>query len=314
VTRVLTIENPFVFKNVTRVRLSPGVYSIIGVASSLLDRWLTTFLIPGSVVIGDSGDGAVLASHAAQGGNGLLASSAKGGGNVLAVGGVFVFEVVPSASIALPLPEYADCEAVACAGHASGEYNIHGQVMYCDNDDAGGGWLRLWRTNDTSCEANDWTSIRNPAAVGIDPRGCRPTTNATCLGNRINAPFTFNEVRGINWVVWALGVPDAFESKHPCDGVVVRDGSGAQVWVLAAREPASPKPDHVVSVRFAIYKYFCELGEPRHESRRTLDVRQSSDALTGGAWTKLFDGRVQFFVQWAKPMRRPTICCGFNAC
>lgn len=287
-------QNPFVFKNVTRVRLSPGVYSIIGVATSLLDRWLTTFLIPGSVVIGDSGDGAVLASHAAQGGNGLLASSAKGGGNVLVVGGVFVFEVVPSASIALPLPEYADCEAVACAGHASGEYNIHGQVMYCDNDDAGGGWLRLWRTNDTSCEANDWTSIRNPAAVGIDPRGCRPTTNATCLGNRINAPFTFNEVRGINWVVWALGVPDAFESKHLCDGVVVRDGSGAQVWVLAAGNPLHPN----LTTLCPCDSQFTNTSV-NWANRAMAGAHWTCDRVpmqTGGAWTKLFDGGASSFL------------------
>lgn len=232
-------RQPVCFKNVSTVRLLPGRYCITSVGF-LSDAQISTGRNRGSVIAGDSGGGAVLITDALSGGNGLLSSTiGTGGPGHLVAGATFLFDVVPAAPVPVPQNEFVDCEAVACAGLKSGEYNVQGEVRFCDNDVAGGGWLRLWRVNETSCEANGWSSARNQAAVGIDPPGCRPTTTA-CLGNRITAPFQFAEVRGSNWLVWALGTPDAFESMHPCDGVVVRDGSGAQVWALAVGNPLHP--------------------------------------------------------------------------
>lgn len=292
-------QNPFVFKNVTRVRLLPGHYSIIAVASSPLDRWLTTFLVPGAIVAGDSGNGAVLVTNSAEGGDGLLASLANvGHPGVFAAGGAFLFEVVPSAVAVLPQPQYTDCEAVACAGLSSGEYNIRGQTMYCDNDDAGGngggggggGWLRLWRANDTSCEANGWTSMRNTAAVGGDPTGCRPTSASACLGNRINAPYAFSEVRGSNWIVWALGTPDAFESPPPCEGVVIRDGNGSHVWALAAGNPTLRTALCPCDPMFTNSSF----NWPNRVDAGDHWTCDRVPTQTGGAWTKLFDGSSSF--------------------
>jgi hypothetical protein len=286
-------QNPFVFKNVTRVRLLPGVYSLIAVGSTTNDRWLNSLAARGSVVAGESGEGAVLITNSASGGNGLSTSTITGiSQDQLLAGATFLFDVVPTVMVALPQRQYLDCEAVACAGLESGEYNVGGHVRYCDNDESGGGWLRLWRANDTTCEANGWTAMRNMVAVGIDPRGCRPTTNATCLGNRINSPFAFREVRGSKWIVWALGIPDAFESKHPCDGVVVKDGSGAHVWSLAAANPYHPIMGGLCpcdsQFRNTSFNWANLLVAGAHWTCDRVPMQ------TGGAWTKLFDGSSRF--------------------
>lgn len=277
----------------TRTRLLPGVYSLIAIGSSSNDRWLNSNTALGSVVVGDSGDGAVLATNTASGGDGLSAfASTTLFPGVLVAGATFLFDVVPSVTVDLPQPRYTDCEAVACAGLASGEYNIRGQARYCDNDEAGGGWMRLWRVNDTSCEANGWTSMRNPAAVGGDPRGCRLTSPSNCKGSRINAPFVFNEVLGSHWIVWALGVPDAFQTPHPCDGVVVRDGNGDQVWVLAAGNPIHASRNTLCP---------CDSQFTSASQNKAMIMKAGTHwtcdqvpTLTGGKWIKLFDGTSSF--------------------
>jgi hypothetical protein len=110
-------DQPFVFKNVSRVRLSPGGYSIITVGSSAKDRWLQTNVAAGAgkVVPGDTGGGAILATNAVGGGNGLSASAAPSTIvtiGVLTTGASFLFNVAPPV-VASPLPQIAfdDCEA-----------------------------------------------------------------------------------------------------------------------------------------------------------------------------------------------------------
>jgi hypothetical protein len=94
-------------------------------------------------------------------------------------------------------------------------HNIQGQARFCDTEMAGGGWLRLWRANESTCEQNGWSSARNPSALGVDPFGCRPG-NELCTGKRIDSPFAFAEVRGGNWIVWAQNSPNGFDSiSHP---------------------------------------------------------------------------------------------------
>jgi hypothetical protein len=155
-------SNPFAFKNVSMV-LPPGVYTLLAVTPSPKDKWLTTNLGPNCVVVGDTGDGAILATNGAAGGNGLSVSGTKSGikPSEFVVGATFQFEVVvgPGPVVSAPTTDFVDCEAVACAGLTSGYYNIQGWEHYCDNDAAGGGWLRLWRADETSCEANGWTSM-----------------------------------------------------------------------------------------------------------------------------------------------------------
>jgi hypothetical protein len=283
--------NPFVFKNVTNGRLSPGVYSLIAMNSSPNDTWLNTAIadLGGTVVIGDSGEGTALITHGIIVSGCTSATPATVYDKFLFAGATFLFEVVPTVTVALPQPQYADCEAVACAGLESGEYNIQGQARHCDNDEAGGGWLRLWRMNDTSCEANGWTSARNTGAVGNDPHGCRPASAAACLGNRVNSPFPFNEVRGSNWIMWSLGTPNAFESPHPCEGVVIRDGNGASVWALAAGNamqaslcPCDPQYMNAT------------LNWPNRVMAGAHWTCDRIPTQSAGAWVKLFDGTSSF--------------------
>jgi hypothetical protein len=285
--------DPFVFKNVTNARLSPGVYSLIAMNSSPNDTWLNTGIadLGGTVVIGDSGNGTVLITNGIiVAGDCTSATSATVLDKLLFVGATFLFEVVPTVAVALPQPEYPDCEAVACARLESGVYNIQGQARYCDNDEAGGGWLRLWRANDTTCEANGWTSTRNTGATGNDPYGCRPTSAAVCLGNRINTPFAFNEVRGSNWIVWALGTPDAFESPLPCEGAIVRDGNGSLVWAMLMGNPTIPGAlcpcDPLIANTTLNWPNRIAAGD--HWSCDRVPTQ------TGGAWIKLFDGTSNF--------------------
>jgi hypothetical protein len=126
------------------------------------------------------------------------------------LGVTFRFTVIPNAP---PPPltvatEFADCEAVACAGLPTGDYSVGGKRTFCDNDEAGGGWTRIWRLNDSSCEANGWTSSRNIHANGTDPVGCR-SGSTSC--QTIRLPNTaFAEVMGKNWKVWAFGSLDSF--------------------------------------------------------------------------------------------------------
>jgi hypothetical protein len=283
-------QNPFVFKNVMRTRLPPGVYSVITICTSNNDRWLITGAAFGPVVTSDDGNGTVVITNLVWGGNGLSASAAiNSATGQLWAGATFLFEVVPTDVVALPQPEYPDCEAVACARLESGEYNIQGQARYCDNDEAGGGWLRLWRTNDTSCEASDWTSARNPSAVGGDPVGCRPTS-AACSSNRVNSPVAFNEVRGSNWIVWALGTPDAFETTLPCEGILIRDGNGAHVWALLAGNPGILPALCPCEPQFTNSSF----NWPNRVVAGDHWMCDRVPAQTGGAWVKLFHGQSRF--------------------
>lgn len=227
--------NPFAFRPIQTVRLAPGLYCLVsdGFAS---DRYLSTGAAARSVVAGDSG-GAVLVTAAVVGGNGsapitTLSTNYEHHPTELLVGATFVFSVVPTAVPPSLEPEFADCEVVACAGLTSGLFNIRGQSRYCDNEVDGGGWMRLWFVNESSCELNDWSSARNPFVSGFDRLGCRPV-NSSCQGKRIASPLPFNEVRGANWRVWSYGSPGAFNSRLPCEGVVVRGAVGT-VWAFAA--------------------------------------------------------------------------------
>jgi hypothetical protein len=142
----------------------------------------------------------------------------------------------------LPAREFADCEAVACAGLATGEHNVRGALRFCDNDMAGGGWLRLWRANETRCETNGWSSSRNARATGADPGGCRATAGSCVDAPTTKSPFEFNEVRGGNWNIWAFGTPDGFNVDYLCDGVIVRDGNKSTVWLLGVGLLEGPQP------------------------------------------------------------------------
>jgi hypothetical protein len=115
--------------------------------------------------------------------------------------------------------EFADCEAVACAGLPTGEYSVGGKRTFCDNDEAGGGWTRIWRLNDSSCEENGWTSGRNVFANGADPVGCRSGRIGCSASKDITSPSdAFGEVLGKNWAMWAFGLLDSFGDG---DGVFV---------------------------------------------------------------------------------------------
>jgi hypothetical protein len=280
--------NPFVFNAVPTVRLQPGVYSIVSVGFTS-DRFVSNANKSDSVAAGANFNGAVFITASVSGGNGSLSSTANATGTALLCGATFRFAAAPSPPAApLPTTEYADCEAVACAGMATGEHNIRGIVRFCDNDMAGGGWLRLWRASETRCEANGWTAARNPRASGTDPAGCRlvaPSCSATVDSQ---APFAFREVRGGNWRVWAFGSPGGFDAVVPGDGVVVRDGNGSLVWVLA-----------VGLIEAALTSRLCPCEGAFRNSTASVANLDSAGAhwtcdrapMRDAMWTPLFDGR-----------------------
>ena len=193
-------SNPFVFKPMPSVRLAPGVYCLTSIGF-IADKVVTTGTggVSGSVVVGDSGGGAVLVTGAVNGGSDLLSSTQRNyaaGPDNFHAGATFVFSVAVSRpAVSPPLRTvFPDCEAVACAGLPTGDYHIGGQLRFCDNDMAGGGWMRLWRANETSCESNGWSSARNPFVAGVDPMGCRAAPHSCRRGLQVDSPFTFNEI------------------------------------------------------------------------------------------------------------------------
>jgi hypothetical protein len=228
-------SNPFAFKNVTNTRLEPGVYSLMSVGFE--SDALQSTQNGDAVLAGDSGDGAILITAAGEGGTALLPSTLTRffpGGFV--AGATFLFTVA-AASAPTPLSSlrlFRDCEEVACAGLATGDYNVSGQVRFCDNNAAGGGWMRLWRANDSTCEENGWSSARNVQSAGsrVDPRGCRPATGVCAARNTTASPFDFREVRGADWAAWVLGTPDGVHVSRLCDGMIVRGSGGNVVWAF----------------------------------------------------------------------------------
>lgn len=240
-----TDANPFVFKNVTS-RLAPGSYCLIAVGTRL-DKIITTSIEPRSVVAGDDGGGSIVITGAATSLTTSLLSSSLTDffpRTTLYGSATFLFDVVPASPAPRLLPPaFVDCEEVACEGFRSGVYNIQGQAWFCDNDMAGGGWLRLWRANESSCEESGWLSGRNPTAKGVDPFGCRPGVAACVAAPTLRSPFPFNEVRGGNWDLWVFNTADGFQSPLLADGIVVRDGSNGTVWLLpvGSQQPLYPE-------------------------------------------------------------------------
>lgn len=235
-------SNPFVFLDVSpRIRLARGVYSLLSRGFDS-DRILTNANDSLSVVTGYSAGDAVLAT-AALSVNHLNSAELTelGGVGYFHIGATFVFDVI-SMPLATPLlpSDFRDCEEVACAGLATGMYRIRGQVRFCNNNDQGGGWMRLWRANESTCESNGWTSARNANVSGVDPFGCSATVfrNARCNnGSLVDAPFAFREVLGMNWLLWGTGSLGAFHTRTTCEGVMVfgfNGSAGVPVWALAA--------------------------------------------------------------------------------
>jgi hypothetical protein len=227
-------RNPFVFVDVS-IRLEPGVYTLVSTRFSAHDRFIrqgVDLVDTPAVVVTGSVWGAPTPSNVDTD---IYASA------------TFVFQVVTNRGSGAFLAQrrFDDCEAVACAGLGSGFYNVGGVARYCDNDADGGGWVRLWRANESTCESNGWSSSRNRKADGIDPGGCRPTSTSCSGVPTERASFPFQQVRAANWAVWALGSLDAFNADQRdgrlCDGVTIRDGSNKVVLVLAAG--GSPSAD-----------------------------------------------------------------------
>lgn len=223
--------NPFVFRPLA-ARLEPGIYSLVA-TGFILDR-----IISSNVTTGNGS--AVVATAALRGkSSDLSAPLAIDVSTTYHVGATFVYEIdpVPPVVSLMPTVDFPHCEAVACAGLPTGAYKILGQMRYCDNDAAGGGWLRVWRANDSTCEDNGWSSGRRLDAQGLDPAGCRPAVSQCSNSTRVKSPFPFREVRGDKWRLWGVGTLGAFHSRALCDGVVVWGGNeisvGSVMWAFA---------------------------------------------------------------------------------
>jgi hypothetical protein len=235
-------ENPFYFANVS-FRLEPGAYSVISTGFNV-DKIITTNVTTGY----DKNTVQVLATRGLRGRNANLTAPLTvdvGGAGYFQVGATFTYEVLPVMPVmpSVPATNFVDCEAVACRGLPTGYYYVLGIVRFCDNGAAGGGWLRVWRANDSTCEAQGWSSARNINATGVDPPGCSPSEVSGGCSNstRIESPIPIHEVRGAHWRVSGLGALDAFHSRSLCDGVVVWGRSSADVmlWALAMSGSAS---------------------------------------------------------------------------
>jgi hypothetical protein len=232
--------NPFHFVSVA-FRLERGVYSLIS-TGFILDR-----MISGSnssaVTTGYDGVVEVVATRALLGSNVALVAPLTvdvGGEGYFHVGATFLFEVVPEPPVRSSFPQidFDDCESVACAGHPTGVYNVLGKVRFCDSDAMGGGWLRVWRANESTCEAHGWSSARNIDAIGLDPAGCSPSVSraARCSNSsRIESPVPIREVLGTAWRAWGIGSLGAFHSRPLCDGIVVwgNQSTDTAVWTFA---------------------------------------------------------------------------------
>jgi hypothetical protein len=137
------------------------------------------------------------------------------------LGVTFRFTIIPNEPPPLAIAtDFADCEAVACAGLPTGEYSVGGgKRTFCDNDEAGGGWTRIWRLNDSSCEDHGWSSGRNIFADGLDPPGCRGRGFGCRQSENITTENdSFSELMGKNWEMWAHGTLDSFGTN---DGIFV---------------------------------------------------------------------------------------------
>jgi hypothetical protein len=261
--------NPFAFRNLTpSVRLEAGAYCLVSIGFNN-DQFVNQGLPGGTLMVTDSS--ALVVTAGVYGGDGTVVPTVFDVQKQFYAAATFLFDVVqPPAAPMLPLPEYVDCEQVACTGLRTGEYNVLGKLRYCDNDMAGGGWMRLWRANETSCEANGWSSARNPSATGSDPFGCRSASPACVEARSTRAPFRFNEVRGGNWGIWVFGGPDGFNVPQLCDGIIVRDGNNNLVWLLAVGMLQTTYP---------------ELHCPCEASFRNTSLTSMSFNASGPHWT-----------------------------
>jgi hypothetical protein len=220
-----TSQTDFVSRPVSAV-LPPGVYSILANWTNGAD--LCARGLPGT-------DETVVRTTAAV--TGLVSSATRQSETRFTspadlLGVTFAFTVIenqapPALAVAT---EFADCEAVACAGLPTGEYSVGGKRTFCDNDEAGGGWTRIWRLNDSSCEENGWTSGRNIATDGTDPVGCR-SGNTSCTQSKdiASSNHGFGEVLGKNWEMWAYGSLDSFGTD---DGVIVAANT-QRLWTFS---------------------------------------------------------------------------------
>jgi hypothetical protein len=231
-------SNPFVFKRVSK-RLFPGVYCLVAygfATDQYINQGQHDPAISDAVILVVQSP-ALAVTGGVYGGNG--SSIPRIVENDIYAAATFVFTVVNVATATLPPATqiFHDCQAVACAGLATGQYNIQGQVHFCDNDAGGGGWLRLWRANEVTCETVGWSSSRNPHA-DFDRLGCRPVSDACSPVRSSLSPFEFNEVLSANWSLWAFRSLDGFNvpvaDNRLCDGIVVRDDNNETLFVYAA--------------------------------------------------------------------------------
>jgi hypothetical protein len=224
-----TNQNDFVSRPVSVV-LPPGVYSILANWTAGAD--LCARGLPGT-------DETVVRTTAAV--TGLVTSATRQGETRFTsptdlLGVTFAFSVIanqapPPLAVAT---EFVDCEAVACAGLPTGEYSVGGKRTFCDNDEAGGGWTRIWRVNDSSCEEHGWTSERNGFVNGTDPVGCR-RGSASCTQSKDITSTNHAEVMGKNWEIWAYKSPDSFANG---DGVFVIAGT-ERLWTFSVSSPVA---------------------------------------------------------------------------
>jgi hypothetical protein len=245
------------------LQLRPGVYSILVDWNGVDDLCARGFAGTDEKVVRTTA--AIVTGSASSSATFALVTNVTAPGEH--VGVTFRFSVIPNAP---PPPltvttDFVDCEAVACAGLPTGEYTVGGRRTFCDNDEAGGGWTRIWRLNDSSCEEQGWTSARNARANGTDPAGCR-SGKIGCSSVITWPNESLAELMGKNWAIWSFGTPDSFGSG---DGVVV-SAESQRLWTFSVthggswnRCPCDPlffTTDPVILARINATDYICDAG------------------------------------------------------
>ncbi|MBT9557946.1 MAG: hypothetical protein IV100_18055 [Myxococcales bacterium] len=255
------------WRSIEPVRVEPGVYVLL-TEWSRSNNYLTNVSVGNIVVPGDL--------------NGLVTPLASivvddSYTSFLQCGPNMRFKAAdppPLTSTDLQVGIFADCEDVACRMPGrSGMFNIRGRQLFCDNESQGGGWTLLWSANESSCEANGWTSTRGSAVLG-DPQGCRTDAYPCKATTTPPASTPFRAVLLRDFELWTLGnTGSVITSSSSFDGVAVHadttlvwaflasSNSPASLSTKASQCPCAPDTSAAASAKLGGVHWSCDTGQ-----------------------------------------------------
>ena len=157
---------------------------------------------------------------------------------------------------------FADCEDVACrVPGRSGLFNIRGRLRFCDNESQGGGWTRLWSADESSCEANGWTSTR--ISLLQEAPGCRNDVLPCKAATTALASTPFRAVLVRDFELWTIGnTGTTVASSSSFDGVAVH-ADATLVWAFLASSqcPCVTNTSEAASSKLGGAHWSCDTGQ-----------------------------------------------------